>query len=128
MRAIITPDDLKRSDLVDPGWYPAEIVEYKEEDAETDGSTNSIFIFKILEPEKARGVMPRKLFNEKALGFGKNMWKALALPYDAKKGYELTSELFAAQVGKKLKIYVKRGKSNKGNEFNDVSDFQPLTP
>ena len=127
MRAVLTPDDLKKSDLVEPGWYPADIIEYKEEDADTDASTNSIFTFKITGgPEKAQGVQPRKLFNEKALGFGKSLWSTLKLPFDTKKGYELTTELLSAQVGKKLQIYIARGKSNKGNEFNDVKDFRPL--
>ena len=125
MRAILTPDDLKKGDLVEVGWHPAEIVEYKEEDADTDGSTNCIFIFKI-QDGPGKGVSPRKLFNEKALGFGKNLWKTLEFPYDPVKGYELSTQLFTQTVGSKLMIYVKRGKSNKGNEFNDVVDFKPL--
>lgn len=125
MRAILTPDDLKKGDLAEVGWHPAEIVKYHEDAADTDGSTNCNFTFKIIDgPNK--GVQPRRLFNEKALGFGKNLWKTLGLPYDPQKGYELSTELFEAQVGKQLKIYIKRGKSNKGNEFNDVVDFMPL--
>lgn len=126
MRTILTPDDLKRGDLVEPGWHPAEIIEYKEEAADTDGSTNCIFIFKILDGP-GKGVSPRKLFNEKALGFGKNLWKTLALPFDKDKGYELTTQLFEQTVGFKLMIYVKRGKSNKGNEFNDIADFRQMS-
>lgn len=126
MRAVLTPDDLRKGDLAEVGWHPAEIIEYKEEDAETDGSTNCIFIFKIFDGP-SQGIQPRKLFNEKALGFGKNLWKTLAFPYDEKKGYELSTQLFAQTVGSKVKIYVKRGKSNKGNEFNDIVDFAPLT-
>lgn len=126
MRAILTPDDLKKGDLVEVGWHPAEIVDYNEKEAETDSSTNCIFHFKILDGP-GKGVTPQKLFNEKALGFGKNLWKALQFPYDAVKGYELTSDLFKQTIGSKLMIYVKRGKSNKGNEFNDVADFKPMT-
>lgn len=126
MRAVLTPDDLKKGDLIEVGWHPAEIVEYKEEAADTDGSTNCIFIFKVLDGP-GKGVSPRRLFNEKALGFGKNLWKALGFPYDAAKGYELSTQLFEQTVGSKLMIYSKRGKSNKGNEFNDIVDFKPLT-
>jgi hypothetical protein len=130
MRAILTPDDLKKGDLVEVGWHPAEIIEYKEEEASEDaknpGSTNCIFTFKILEGP-SKGVTPRRLFNETAMGFGKNLWKALNFPFDPVKGYELTTQLFEQTVGHKVKIYVKRGKSNKGNEFNDVVDFQPLS-
>ena len=126
MRAVLTPDDLKKGDLVEVGWHPAEIVEYSEKEAETDQSTNCIFRFKILDGP-GQGVTPMKLFNEKALGFGKNLWKTLQFPYDNEKGYELSTQLFAQTVGSKLMIYIKRGKSNKGNEFNDVVDFKPLS-
>lgn len=126
MRQILTPDDLKKGDLAEVGWHPLEIVDYKEEEADTDGSTNCIFIFKITDgPNK--GITPRKLFNEKALGFGKSLYKALNFPYDPEKGYELSTELFRQTIGHKIKGYVKRGKSNKGNEFNDLVDFMPLT-
>ncbi len=126
MRAILTPDDLKKGDLAETTWHPAEIVEYKEKEAETDGSTNCLFTFKIIDgPNK--GVSATKLFNEKALGFGKSLWKTLNFPYDAVKGYELSTQLFEQAVGHKLMIYIKRGKSNKGNEFNDVADFKPMS-
>jgi len=125
MRAILTPDDLKKGDLVEPGWYPAEITDYEEKDADTDKSTNCIFKFKILDgPYK--GVQPNRLFNEKALGFGKNLWKTLDFPFDPVKGYELSTDLFKQTIGSKLEIYIKRGKSNKGNDFNDVADFRPM--
>jgi hypothetical protein len=126
MRAVLTPDDLKRGDLAPVGWHPAEIVKYEEKDAETDQSTNSIFTFKILDGP-GKGIQPNKLMNEKALGFGKALYAALSVPKNAAGGYDLSSELFHSFVGKKLKIYVAHGKSNKGNDFNDVKDFQPLT-
>lgn len=122
---ILTPDELKKGDLVETGWYPSEITEYSEKDADTDKSTNCIFTFKILDGP-AKGVSPNKMFNEKALGFGKNLWKALKFPFDPVEGYKLSSELFNQTVGSKVKIYIKRGKSNKGNEFNDIVDFMPL--
>ncbi len=125
MRAILTPDDLKKGDLVEVTWHPVEITDYKEEPAKTDQSTNCIFVFKVLDgPNK--GAVLNTRFNEKALGFGKNMYKALNMPYDQVKGYELSTELFMQCIGRKLKVYVKRGKSDKGNEFNDVVDYMPL--
>lgn len=125
MRSFLTPDDLKKGELADIGWHPAEIVEYKEKEADTDKSTNCLFYFKILDgPNK--GIVCQKLFNEKALGFGKTLWKTLEFPYDPVKGYELTTELFSRTPGSKMMIYIKRGKSNKGNEFNDVVDFKPM--
>lgn len=124
MRKILSPDDLKKGDLAEPGWYGMEIIDYEEKEAETDGSTNCIFKFKILEGP-AKGITPTKLFNEKALGFGKSLWKALNFPYDNEKGYDLSTDLFKQTIGHKVQGYIKRGKSNKGNEFNDIVDFRP---
>jgi hypothetical protein len=129
MRAILTPDDLKKGDLAEVGWHPAEITDYKEseasDEAKNPGSTNCIFHFKIIDgPNK--GLTCQRLFNETALGFGKSLWKTLAFPYDPVKGYELTTQLFEQTIGHKLMIYIKRGKSNRGNEFNDVVDFKPM--
>lgn len=129
MRRILTPDDLKKGDLAEPGWHPAEIVDYDEEaasdEAKNPGSTNCNFYFKILDGP-SKGITAKRLFNETALGFGKNLWKTLNFPYDPNTGYELSTELFRQTVGFKLQIYIKRGKSNKGNEFNDVQDFRPM--
>ena len=130
MRAILTPDDLKKGDLVPTGWYPLEIAEYDEsaasDDAKNPGSTNCNFYFRIIDGEY-KGVTCKKLFNETALGFGKALWKTLALPYDAVKGYELSTQLFEQTVGHKVMGYIKRGKSNRGNEFNDLADFKPMS-
>lgn len=126
MRAILTPDDLKKGDLVEVGWHPMEITGYEEKAADTDQSTNCIFHFKIIDGP-GKGISPQKLFNEKALGFGKSLWKTLNFPYDPVKGYELSTQLFEQTVGSKLMGYIKRGKSNKGNEFNDVVDFKPMS-
>lgn len=123
--AVVTPDDLKRGDLVTPGWYNVEIDSYEEKEATTDKSTNCIFHFKIYEGSN-KGVSPTAFFNEKALGFGKNLWKALEFPFDPEKGYALSSELFKQTPGSKLQVYLVRGKSNKGNEFNEVKDYRAL--
>lgn len=130
MRAILTPDDLKKGDLVPPGFYPLEIVEYREEEvgkeAKNQGSVNCIFQFKIFDGEH-KGVSPRVQYNEGALGYGKQLWAALKLPFDPKKGYDLSTELFRAQIGKKLKGYIKRGKNKEtGKEFNELAEFLPL--
>lgn len=125
MRQFLSPDDLKRGDLINPGWYPSEIVDYEEKPAGTDGSTNCFFHFKILDGP-FKGVVLRKMFNEKALGFGKALWATLKFPFDPEKGYDLSTELFKQTIGQKLQVYSVRGKSDKGNEFNDVKDFRPL--
>lgn len=131
MKVILSPDDLKKGDLIPPTWYPAEIVKYSEEVTKgstqkpSDGSMNAIFFFKILDgPHK--GIELKRYFNEKALGFGKNLWKALEFPFDKEKGYDIDSDLLNQTVGSKVKIYVARGKGDNGKEFNEVSDFMKL--
>jgi hypothetical protein len=126
MRAILTPDDLKKGDLAEVGWHPLEIVDYTEKEASTDSSTNCIFHFKIIDGP-FKGLSASKLFNEKALGFGKSLWQTLNFPFSPEKGYELTTQLFEQTKGHKLMGYIKRGKSNKGNEFNDLVDFKPIS-
>lgn len=126
MRRVLTPEDLKKGDLMEPGWFPFEITDYTEEPADTDGSTNCIFHFKCIAEGPFKGVSPRKLFNEKALGFGKSLYAALNLPFDKEKGYDLSTDLFKQTIGHKVMGYVKRGKSNKGNEFNDLVDFKAM--
>ena len=122
---ILTPDDLKKGDLVEPGWYAVEIVSYNEKEASTDKSVNCFFHFRILDGP-FKGVGPQKMFNEKALGFGKNLWSTLKFPFDPATGYKLSTKLFEQTIGSKLKIYIKRGKNDRGNDFNDVTDFAPL--
>lgn len=127
MRAIVTPDDLKKGDLIsEAGWYPTEITKYEEKDAATDKSTNCIFYLTIFDG-KEKGKGGRLLLNEKALGFGKDFYPAVGVPKTADGGYELTSEMFKSLVGKKMKTYWGRGKSNQGNEFNDAKSFMPLS-
>jgi len=132
MRSALTPDDLKKGDLAQVGWHPAEIVDYTEDDAgqeaKNPGSTNCIFHFKIIDgPNK--GITVKRLFNEFALGFGKNLYGVLYGPPDPIKGYtsdQLNTDSFKQQIGKKLNIFIKHTKSNRGNEFNDVQDFRPM--
>lgn len=130
-RTVLTPDDLKKGDVVsENGWYPVEIVDYEEteasDEAKNPGSTNCNFHLKIVDgPEKDKGKTARIVVNETALGFGKKLYAALGFPKTADGGYDLSSELFRATVGAKLDAYIKRTKSNRGNEFNDVQDFRP---
>lgn len=127
---VVTPDDLRKGDLANPGWHPAEIIKYEDgeagEAAKNPGSATATFFFKILDgPNK--GIECKRLFSEVAWGFGKSFFATLNYPKDEKGNYKLSSDLFNQSVGHKLMIYIKRGKSNAGNEFNDVADFKPLT-
>jgi hypothetical protein len=128
MRAILTPDDLRKGDPATPGWYPAEIVKYEEAvtkgtaEKPSDGSINAIFTIKVLDGDATvKGKEFKRYFNEKALGFGKNLWPILFPEFNKTKGGELTSEMFASSVGKKLKVYIKMD-----GQYSKVEDFQPL--
>lgn len=127
MRAIVTPDDLKIGELLEPGQYLMELSNYEEKEATKDKSTNCVFTFKVVDGP-FKGYSARVMFNEKALAMGKKLWAALALPFDKERGYQLSTELFeqVALNHPKLKVYIKRGKTDRGNEFNEPVDFFPV--
>lgn len=131
-RTIVSPADLSRGDLVEPGWYPVQITDYEEKEA-PDKSVNGIFTLTLLEDTKGvkAGFKFQRLFNEKALGFGKNLYATLNLPKNEDGGYALDSDLFKkiGASGTKLKIYVQHRKDDrpgKNATYNDVADFAPL--
>lgn len=127
---LVTPEDLKRGDLAEVGWHPAEIVKVEEseasEDAKNPGSTNVIFYFRVMDGAN-KGLECKRYFNETAWGFAKDFFATMKFPKDTKGNYQISMELFEQTVGHKLMIYIKRGKSKTtGSEFNDVADFKPL--
>ena len=129
MRAVLTPDDLKKGEPAQPGWYPAEIINYEEAvtkgtaDKPSDGSINAIFTFKILDGDASvKGREFKRFFNEKVLSFGKNLWNVL-FQFDKVKGGELTSEMFRSSVGKKLMVYVAKDKKT---GYDTIEDYRPL--
>lgn len=126
---VVTKEDMAKGDLAEVGWHPAEIIKYESgeagEDSKNPGSATCTFHFRILDgPNK--GVQPKRLFSEVAWGFAKGFFETMKVPKDGAGNYQLSEDLFESFVGKKLMIYIKRGKSNKGNEFNDVTDFKPM--
>lgn len=128
MRARITPDDLAAGTLVDPSWYPCEIVGYREEPANTDKSTNGIVTFKVLQggrDNKFKGARARRLYNEKAMGFAAPLLKALGAKVDPQTGIDADLNEDTV-VGKKLDVEFRRGETNKGTPFNDPVNFAPL--
>jgi hypothetical protein len=127
---VVSPEDLKRGDLANVGWHPAQIFKYEEgeagEEAKNPGSTTCSFYFRITDGLNA-GIECRRLFSETAWGFAKSFFAVLDFPKDEKGNYKIGSQLFEQTVGHKLMIYIKRSKSNRGNEFNDVIDFRKVT-
>jgi hypothetical protein len=126
---IVSPEELSKGDLARVGWHPAEIIRYEGgeagEEAKNPGSATATFHFRIIDGEN-KGTQCRRLFSETAWGFAKDFFATMGFPKDEKGNYRLSEDLFEQTVGHKLQIYIKRGKSNKGNEFNDVTDFKPL--
>lgn len=125
-QTILSPEDLKKSDLVPTGWYLFKITGYEEKPATTDKSINCYFTVQVQEPEQFKGVSPRCMFNEKALGFGKALWKALDLPWEEGVGYRLGTDIFKQTVGSYFMGYIKRATSDKGNDYNELADYMAL--
>lgn len=131
MRAVLSPDDLKMGDPrepIAPGWYPSEITKYDEAvtkgsaEKESDGSTNAIFFFTILDgPYKGREL--RRYFNEKVLGMGSHLYKALGFPKNAAGAYDVSTELFKQTVSSKLMIYVQKDKKT---GYDSIEDYKPM--
>src|SRR5579872_2480893 len=120
MRVNLSSDDLAGGTQVEPAWYPCEIVKYEEKPASTDRSTNCYVHCKVI-GAKFAGAKTRLLFNEKALGFGKNFFKAMGAKETTNpttgKPEMVNIVLDKSFEGKKLDIYLTRGTSNKGNDF-----------
>ena len=127
MKAILTPDDMRKGDAVEPGWFPAEVTSFNEEVTKgselkpSDGSMNAIFEFTILDgPPQNKGKVIKRYFNEKALGFGKNLFATFGL-IDKSKGGELDTEKFRSLVGQKLQVYMKQD-----GKWATIEDYRPM--
>lgn len=129
MRVNLTSEDLAAGQLVEPGWFPVEIIKYEEKPSNGDRSTNCISHMKVI-GGKGAGAKTRLLLNEKAFGFGKNFFKALGAKEttDPATGKPVMTGIIldTSLLGKKLDVYLVRGTSSRGNDFNDAKDFAPL--
>lgn len=124
MRRILTADDLAKGDLIEPGWWPAEVSDYDEKPAKSDASTNCIFDIKVTDgPHK--GATIKRYLNEKGLEFNGDFWAALGLQKNAIGGYDLSTELFRTKIGSKFQIHVKRGKYE-GRDTNEIDGYRPI--
>lgn len=130
MRSVLSPSDLNKMKPVTPGWYPLEVISFKEEvtkgttDKPSDGSMNAIFEFKAIDgPDNVKDRVFKRYFNEKALAFGNSLW-ATMFPgaYDKDKGGELTTAMFETMVGKKCQGYVKMD-----GKFPTIEDYRPMS-
>jgi hypothetical protein len=123
---VVTPDDLKKGDLVDPGNYPVEFSRYEEKDA-ADKSVNSVLYFKVFDdsnPQKGKEFV--KYMNEKGWEYEKELLVILFGP-PPPEGYRFGTREVQSKLGIKFKLYVKRGKNKEtGKEFNECAGYMPL--
>lgn len=127
-KTIVTPEDLLATEGLAAGWYPAEIISYEEAitkgtaDRPSDGSTNAIYTFKLIDgPGKGREF--KRYFNEKpkSMAFAKALWNILFGQEWKKSG--ISDEMMKAKVGSKLQVYIKKDKDGK---FDNIDDYRPL--
>lgn len=111
-------EDLLRSKVVQPGWYPALIKSVTTKPAKTDGSLNTT-IHCVIQGGAFDGVPVDRLFSEKAPGFAENFVVAVTgAPVDPDQEYD-----FERAVGKEVMIYVKN-REWQGRLTNDIADFK----
>ena len=117
----ITRDDLLRGKTIEPGWYKAIISKVLQEPAKTDGSTNTVFEFKITQDGPFKDVPVRKSFSEKATGFVRPLLEACGAAvsdnggnFDLEKG-----------IGTELLIYIKNNMYN-NRLTNSVEDYRAI--
>lgn len=124
MRVKVTKDELEKNfKLIEPGWYHCKITGYETKAAKSDGSTNYIFNFAILEGPEVGGKL-RRYYSEKALGFFGPLFAALGAPKDAEGNYDIELE---DTKGKNVDLYVQRGTDDKQRPTNEVADFRKYT-
>jgi len=131
MRARITVDDLAAQTLVDPTWYPCEIIGYKEEPT-TGGknpgqSTNCIWYFKVVDAkvDKFKGARFRLLVNEQVMSKASGLLVALGAKVDKEKGLDVDMSE-ATMVGRFVDVHIRRGESDRGNPFNEPVEYAPI--
>ena len=118
----ISKEDLLRSKLIPPGWYPSTIRAVTQKAAKTDGSTNTE-IDLVVSGGPFDGVPVIRVFSEKAPGFAKNFAAAVLGRPVRDDGEEFD---FERAVGKKIKVYYTNEKYL-GRLVNRAEDFAPLT-
>jgi len=116
-RVTFSQDDILRSKLLPPGWYPMLVKSFSEEQAGTDGS--ALYVWSVIvDGGPFNGVPVRFQVSEKALGMGIEFLEASG--YEVKAGVPLELDKV---VGKKLEGFVQRGEY-KGKPNNQLVSFR----
>jgi hypothetical protein len=118
----ITPEDMLKGKLIDPGVYLAQVKNVVEGESKTDKSQNWNVEFKIVQEGSAfNGVPIYKTFNEKGAGFVVPFIEACGGKINPKEDFELD---FSKTIGTKLRIVVKNELYN-GAMKNQIAGFMP---
>ena len=118
-RVTYSQDDILRSKIVAPGWYPVLVKSYSLEQAGTDGSDLHVFSITIDAPGNPFNLVPiRYQISEKASGMGIEFMEACG--NEIKAGVTLE---YDKQVGKKIDGFVQRGEY-KGRPNNGLVAFR----
>lgn len=110
-----------RGKTIEPGWYKLFIKNVSQEPASTDGSTNTIFDFTVVDEGPFKDVPVRRFFSEKAPGFA----VPLLVACGAKVGADGGAFNMENCKGKTILGYIANGMYN-NRATNQVEDFRPL--
>lgn len=116
-RVTFSSDDILRSKLLPPGFYPILVKSFATEQAGTDGS--DLYVYEIrVDGGEYSGVPIRFQISEKALGMGIEFLESCGI--EVKQGVPVELDKV---VGKKLDGFVQRG-NYKGRDNNSLVSFR----
>jgi len=125
----ITKEDLLKSKILEPGWYPTKVRGTTTKSATTDGSTVFTVEFAVTGgPNQKDGSSPigvtlYKTYSEKAPGFAVKFFQTIGALIDPEKGATVD---FDAAKNRELKVFVKNDLW-KGVMRNVVEDFDKMS-
>lgn len=122
-RIQVTAEDMKRSQVLEPDFYPCEVTKYEYKDNKAKDAKNHVYSFKVLAPESCAGVPLTAWFSEKAMGTIVPFLKAIGVQVDEKKGISFDNP--EAAVGKRLDVHIKN-EQYQGRTTNSIDGFRPL--
>lgn len=122
MRFQISPQDVKRSKIVRPGWYLSKVTKVALEDAKDGQSKNIVIDLEGLEGE-ALGVPFKTWVSEKAPGLAVPIVKAFGGQVSEETGAEFD---FDTIQGQQVRIEVITDKYQ-GRPQNKINDWAPAT-
>lgn len=122
MRFQVTPQDVKRSKTVRPGWYLCKVTSVKLEDAK-DGQSKNIVIDLEGQEGDALGVPFRTWVSEKAPGLAVPIIKAFGGQVSEESGADFDFETALHQM---VKVEIITDKYQ-GRPTNKINDWAPAT-